>query len=362
MLIKKNTHSQIPVRKILLVAHSFSRFGGIEEVARQVVDILQSQPGISLRIITLNRNRFQRAMGLFWAYWSLLFGYVGIIMHPFLFQRFRLFQWLSFCKPTVIVWAYGIDVWGECAKKKTSNLVNASTVIAISQFTKNELHANFQNLRIKVIPLAASNSILFKLPVKRETFEVLTVARLSRTEQYKGHDLVLYALKLLKLDGYEIKYNIVGAGDDIERLQQIAVNLDVSNQVVFHGYQSDIEVAKLYARSSVFVMPSYVIRRSDALWGGEGFGLVYLEAGLNRLPVIACDEGGQTDCIVENRTGFLIKPDPTEIASRIKFLYRHPEIVEKMGNAGYKNAMETFSSEKFRKNVLKVIDNVIRER
>lgn len=133
----------------------------------------------------------------------------------------------------------------------------------------------------------------------------------------------------------------------------------IEDQVYFHGYVADEEIGEIYSRSFLFVMPSYVIKSKNDIWGGEGFGLVYLEAGLHKLPVIACNEGGQTDCIIDGETGFLVNPHPEEIAEKIELLMNKPELAQKMGEAGYRHVVNNFSFDRFEKNVVNVIKEVL---
>ena len=76
-------------------------------------------------------------------------------------------------------------------------------------------------------------------------------------------------------------------------------------------------------------MPS----RLPALGGGEGFGIVYLEAGARGLPVVAGNVGGALDAVVDGETGVLVEPtDPTAVAKAAVELLRSPERAARMGH------------------------------
>ena len=79
-------------------------------------------------------------------------------------------------------------------------------------------------------------------------------------------------------------------GPDTSRLQRIAGALDLDGSVRFAGRVTDEQLAAAYASSSVFAMPGR--HRLEPRPEGEGFGLVYVEAGAAGLPVIAGDGGG----------------------------------------------------------------------
>jgi len=83
--------------------------------------------------------------------------------------------------------------------------------------------------------------------------------------------------------------------------------------------------------------------------------LVYLEAAGHGLPVIACNDGGQRDCVIDGKTGFLVHPDPREIAARIEYLMDNREECRKMGEEGRRFVARNFTANKFRRSVLDAV-------
>jgi phosphatidylinositol alpha-1,6-mannosyltransferase len=99
---------------------------------------------------------------------------------------------------------------------------------------------------------------------------------------------------------------VVGEGALRARLERLAVDYGVEEQVCFLGELSDRERDRWYRGAHVFVMPS----RLPAGGGGEGFGIVYMEAAAHALPVVAGDVAGARDAVVHGETGLLV--DPTD--------------------------------------------------
>jgi glycosyltransferase involved in cell wall biosynthesis len=50
------------------------------------------------------------------------------------------------------------------------------------------------------------------------------------------------------------------------------------------------------------------------LTAGEHFGIVPIEAMYCQLPVVAVNDGGPTETVVDGLTGFLCDPDPESFA------------------------------------------------
>lgn len=127
---------------------------------------------------------------------------------------------------------------------------------------------------------------------------ILTVARLASDERYKGHDQIIELLVELSLERPDLRYLIVGDGDDRERLQQKSLQLGLKQQVIFAGYVPDAEKADYYRLADVFAMPGT----------GEGFGIVYLEAMACGIPVIGSRVDGSRDALRDGVLGRLITP------------------------------------------------------
>lgn len=343
--------------KLLIVTYEASRRGGIEEVSRQVSLIAEKAENISSKVLIYKKGRISRLISMYKVMFWILLGYKPMVMHPYIFEKISFIMQLFQTK--CIVWAYGIDVWGAQGSSKARSIAKASLIIAISSYTKQRILENHPKANTRIIHLSIDSENCQNKFNEKEDNQILTVGRLSSNERYKGHDLVIEALYLLKKRGVRVKYNIVGKGDDLPRLQALTKEFFIEDQVYFHGYVADEEIDEIYSRSFLFVMPSYVIKSKNGIWGGEGFGLVYLEAGLHKLPVIACNEGGQTDCIVDGETGFLVNPNPEEIAEKIELLMNDPDLAQEMGEAGYRHVQNNFSFEHFEKNVVNVIKEVL---
>ncbi len=100
------------------------------------------------------------------------------------------------------------------------------------------------------------------------------------------------------------------------------------------GRLEPAELSRLYARASLFVMPSLF----------EPFGQVFLEAMEHALPCVGSDRGAIPEIIVNGTTG-LIAPagDPRALAERIIDLLRRPDTMRLMGERGRARVRERFT-------------------
>jgi phosphatidylinositol alpha-1,6-mannosyltransferase len=76
----------------------------------------------------------------------------------------------------------------------------------------------------------------------------------------------------------------------------------------------------------------------------EGFGIVFLEAGACRLPVIGGRAGGTADAVEDGQTGYLVNnSSPREIAEAAVRILTDQGLYERLSGAGYRRATEEFS-------------------
>lgn len=160
---------------------------------------------------------------------------------------------------------------------------------------------------------------------------VLTVARIE--ERYKGHDVMTRALPLVHAQVPDAKWVVVGDGRLRATIEGLARANRAEHATHFTGPLNDDERDQWFRRAHVFAMPS---RLPAARAGGEGFGIVYLEAGSHGLPVVGGNVGGALDAVQDGATGVLVDPtDHLAVADALTQLLRDPDRRRAMGEAGY---------------------------
>lgn len=136
----------------------------------------------------------------------------------------------------------------------------------------------------------------FEFPDKSgQDFTFCSVAHLR---QLKGFDLLLPAFAKVLQKHPHLKLKIGGNGPENANLRRLAADLQLNGSVEFLGALETDQVLDLMRRSDAFVLASRV----------ETFGVVFIEALSQGLPVIATRCGGPQS-IVTPDNGFLI---PTE--------------------------------------------------
>jgi phosphatidylinositol alpha-1,6-mannosyltransferase len=164
---------------------------------------------------------------------------------------------------------------------------------------------------------------------------VVVVARLE--ERYKGHDVLLRAMVLVRRSFPDARLHVVGDGPLRRELEGMTASLGLSDAVTFHGRLANAQRDAVLTASNVFCMPS----RVDEHGAGEGFGIAYIEAGAHGLPVVGGRVAGALDAVIDGETGVLVDPeDPAAVAEALTRLLREPGLARQMGLAGRRRALE----------------------
>ncbi|MFI5037121.1 MAG: glycosyltransferase family 4 protein, partial [Solirubrobacterales bacterium] len=159
---------------------------------------------------------------------------------------------------------------------------------------------------------------------------VLTIARME--ERYKGHDVLIRALALVRAKVPDAQWVVIGDGSLRPGLEQLARSYGLAESVRFLGAVSDEQRNSWLRRADLLAMPS---RLPAGGFAGEGFGIVYLEAGAYGKPVVAGDVGGAVDAVADGESGLLVDPtDQLAVAEAITSLLLDPELARRLGRGG----------------------------
>ena len=183
--------------------------------------------------------------------------------------------------------------------------------------------------RVYAIPPGIDVPSLPATTVRERAASIVTVARLE--DRYKGFDVLVRALPLIRSRVPEVTMTFVGAGMLRHSLEALARGNGCDDVLRCTGWVDDGERDALLSEAAVFAMPS----RLPSSSGGEGFGIVYLEAGAHGVPVVAGDVGGARDAVVDGETGVLVAPeDHIAVAEAISGLLLDRERASSMGADG----------------------------
>jgi len=184
----------------------------------------------------------------------------------------------------------------------------------------------------------------------REKYEItdldtFIVGIVGRIEEAKGQYLVIEAIK--KLESLNIKAMIVGHTMDEEYLNSLKQKiklLGIENKVIFTGFTKEVDEHMQLFDVNILATPR------------ETFGLVVIEAMINKVCMIATNKGGPLEIIEDKVDGLLFDRSSNDLSLKIKTLYDNIEYKNSLANNGYKKAKGLFENSKQLNKLYKVIN------
>ena len=169
------------------------------------------------------------------------------------------------------------------------------------------------------------------------------IVAIGRLIPKKGFANLIRACALLVEHGRPFRCEIFGDGPLENQLRGQVEELGLQEFVQLPGPKPQHELRERLARASVFVLPSV----PEAEGGMDNLPTVIMEAMATGLPVVSTRIGGIPEMVIDNETGFLMRPDdPMALADAIEKAINDRSLGHKLGQAGHERAQKLFSIEK----------------
>jgi len=247
------------------------------------------------------------------------------------------------------IFAHDPQSWNGGRLRKS--LSNAEWIIANSMKTRQRIieQLNIPQGKFFVIhpyvdekcfyPQEKNNELIEKYNLKNNKI-ILTVGRVDKDGlERKKQDLVIKAVSMVKKRVSNIKYLIVGPGNQKDFLHNLAKDYGVKENVIFVGSIPEKDLYEYYNLCDIFVMPSR----------NEGFGMAYLEALACGKPVVGSIGTGAKDSLIDGRLGTLAHPDDINSLAQTIINVLEGNVEPHLINPEYlrKTVIEHFGFDKF---------------
>lgn len=262
------------------------------------------------------------------------------------FQEAVSLQFVSrFSNPNKIAWIhcdYSRIFTNE--SKEMAIFSKYSKIVTVSNFTRNTFCQLLPKLTARVFTIyniMDTDAIMAKAEKEiddnrftLDKFTIISVGRISEVKQF--HLIPQIALKL-KSDGYSFNWYIIGGRNEPEaacRLQQSIVENNLGDSVICLGNKSN--PYPYFKAANLLVSTSY----------SEACPMIFNEAKILGLPVVANNYGAAYEFIKEGKDGFICPID------------KMADIIERIYNKEY--SFKSTVSEAFSINIIQnQIDNII---
>ncbi len=211
------------------------------------------------------------------------------------------------------------------------------------------LVANSQNIAARIQKFYRRDSQVIYPPVDTKRFLMDKVIggenyflSVNRLWKGKGIEIIIQACVKLKL-----LLKVASSGPELENLKQLVKDLKAEKFVEFLGVVPDEDLPALYRNATALIQCA----------NDEDFGIIPVESMASGTPVIALQEGGYLETVIPGKTGeFFNQPTVESLTSVLRdFDYNNYKVEDCIKQA------DKFSKERFKKEVMNLIDNNLKK-
>jgi phosphatidyl-myo-inositol dimannoside synthase len=351
---------------VLLVSEGLEpKASGIGRVARLMARVLSehaSAGALEARAFSLNDQTAQRDLGIpchafrgarapFVAatqlaalgYTHFLYDFAGMARaHPI---------WMRPERPA-LTWMHGVEAWEHAHASRLNALRRTSCLVVNTQYTlqrARRLHGGFTHGQVCWLgtePGAEPEAL--STPSGPPT--ALILARID-LDGYKGHRELIEAWPRVRAAVPSARLVIAGAGPGLAQVRGWVAASPARDAIDVLGHVPQAELRTLWRRASLLAMPAR----------GEGFGLTYIEAMRQGLPVVASVHDAAVEVNLHGVTGYNVDLEVEgELAARLAELLADPQRARALGEAGRARWATHFSYEAFRDRFAPILDGFLR--
>ncbi|PSK59470.1 Alpha-1,3/1,6-mannosyltransferase ALG2 [Elsinoe australis] len=255
-------------------------------------------------------------------------------------------------------------------------------VVVNSKFTGGMVKSVLPSLRsrkLKVVyPCVDTEAMAEKVKGKQTLWPNKRIfLSINRFERKKDVGLAIKAFAQLSEQDRNTSILVLAGGYDhrvvenvlyLQELQALATSLKLNYHTLHDDLRSDTHGISIVFMPSVKDYVKQELLNSASLLiytpRNEHFGIVPVEGMLHEVPVLAADEGGPTESIVNEMTGWLRSVDDVEAWADVMQKVIHlqtddPIKLETMGRAGKLRVEEMFSKEEMAKRLDDILDRLV---
>jgi glycosyltransferase involved in cell wall biosynthesis len=260
----------------------------------------------------------------------------------------HLMRFLNFPKGNIVVTQHGIvsaefkTAMGFMSKAKAwfKGLVERyifplfENVIFISQYNRKlfpKQHVFGANIFNPVSPIFFQPTES-KVPLNSMVY----VGVISNNKNLK---LVIKAMNVLKSDGMIFNLHVIGDYREKQyesEIQGLVQQFKLSNQITFHGWQTQAQIIEIYRNCCLFVLPSQQ----------ETLPVSIAEAMAQGKVVLASNVGAISEMFTDGQSGLLFESNNlNQLCNRLKQLYNNQSMVDSIAMQAKQEALSKYDSD-----------------
>lgn len=287
------------------------------------------------------------------------FGVHGIWM-------LRLNEVLRYAKSRIVTF-HGFDVWSvpESIFEQYAWMRSRQASFTANSFYTQQrlLDLGFEQDTICIWRMGLRSALLDELfthplptPAPDGRIRIISCGRLAPV---KGHDdLIRAVVQVARESETRIELKIIGGGskDAHNQLSSIIEQEEAYDYIELLGSQPNARVHELMRQADLFALTS----KEDPHGAREAFGVVFLEASANGLPILTTRSGGIPEAVLDGHTGLLAEENNVaDIANTLRTLIARRNEWPRFGENGREYVNEHFSTKRTLARLLKLYEHTL---
>ena len=240
--------------------------------------------------------------------------------------------------------AHAKDIYTSDPRQLKEKASLANFVVTCTEYNRRHLmslcsakpvaiHRIYHGIDTRLFSLSADGILKPAAP-----YQILTVARLVAK---KGLPKVYQALKFMQDRGVAFNHNLIGDGEDREKILAVIKDLGLTAQTRWLGTQPHEVVLDYYRRAHLFVLGCEVAPNGDR----DGIPNVLFESMAMGVPVVATRLSAIPELIENEKTGLLAPPGrPRELAEAMLKMLTDEALRARVIPAARQRVMQDFDN------------------
>jgi glycosyltransferase involved in cell wall biosynthesis len=177
-----------------------------------------------------------------------------------------------------------------------------------------------QSAKDLVVPVGI-NSSNFSSPA-RSKFLDKKIVFIGNLEQRLGTGILLETVSILRNRGIEVHLDLVGKGSDMENLKTLCRDLEIGNNVIFHGEMSPKEYMPIIKMAAVACAPYLKDPNSFSIYADPSKIKNYIEGGT---PIVLSDVPEIAQKLANCGAAVIAEPNSSDFALAIEDLLQNED-------------------------------------
>jgi len=176
---------------------------------------------------------------------------------------------------------------------------------------------------------------------------------IGRLRPEKGVKYLIKAMPLIVKQVPDAELLIVGDGIEKKELMNLAIKLNLKDNINFEGIVNNKKIWRYYEMAKVNVVPSIWMENSP---------LVIYESMAYGTPVVGTNRGGIPELIDDNKTGLIAKAcDEVDLSKKIIKLLKDTKLAKKLALNARKKVEREYSAEKHLEKLKEIYIKIIHD-